>query len=122
VDLGLLTFNLVLASGVDLAKARDALLAEINNVCDAPLSSAELSTAKNKLLAERLAARETCEGKAEALAEAATLRGDPALVNTDFAKIDAVTAEQVQAVAQQWFTEKNRLELEYLPAKTKTKK
>jgi zinc protease len=121
-DLGLLTFDLVLASGADMAKVRAALFEEIKKICNAPLSATELSTAKNKLLAARLAARETCEGKAEALAEAAALRGDPALVNSDFARFEAVTAEQVQAAAQQWFTDENRLALEYLPAKEKARK
>jgi zinc protease len=121
-DMGLLMFQLVLASGVDVAKARSALLEEIKKVCEAPLLPAELSTAKNKLLAMRLAERETCEGKAAALAEAAALRGDPALVNSDFAKLDAITAEEVQAAARQWFTDDNRLVLEYLPAKGVAKK
>jgi zinc protease len=121
-DLGLLTFNLVLASGVDVVKARAALLGEIKKSCEGPLSPAELSTAKNKLLAARLAERETCEGKAAALAEAAVLRGDPTLVNSDIAKLQAVTSEQIQAVARRWFTEENRLVLEYLPAKGKAKK
>ena len=121
-DLGLPTFNLVLASGVDVAKARAALLVEIKKVCDAPLSREELSTAKNKLLAARLAERETCEGKATALAEAAALRGDPTLVNSDIAKLQSVTAEQVQDVARRCFTDENRLVLESLPAKSKAKK
>ena len=42
------------------------------------------------------------------------------------AKLEAVTAEQVQAVAKKWLTDDNRLVLEYLPAsgaaKAKTKK
>ena len=115
-DLGLLTFQIVLASGVDLAKARAALLDEVKKVSDAPISNAELTTAKNQFLASQLAERETCNGKAGALAEAATIRGDPALVNSDLAKLQAVTAEQVQAVAKKWFTDDNRLVLEYTPA------
>jgi zinc protease len=115
-DLGLLTFQMILASGVDIAKARAALLDEVRKIAEAPISAAELTTAKNQLLAQRLAARETSDGKASALAEAAAIRGDPALVNTDLAKIEAVTAEQVQIAAKKWFTEDNRLVLEYLPA------
>ncbi len=122
MDLGLLTFQLVLASGVDIAKARAALLQEISKVADAPITDLELQTAKNQLLAGQLAARETLDGKASALAEAAAIRGDPALVNTDLAKLEAVTAAQVQASAKKWFTEKNRLVLEYLPAAEPAKK
>ncbi len=114
-DLGLLTFQIILASGADIAKTRVALLDEVKKLTDAPISAAELTTAKNQLLASQLAERETCDGKASALAEAATIRGDPALVNTDLAKLEAVTAEQVQAAAKKWFTDDNRLVLEYLP-------
>ena len=115
-DLGLLTFQFVLASGVDVAKARAVLLDEVKKMADAPISDAELTTAKNQLLASQLATRETLNGKASALGEAATIRGDPALVNTDFAKLQAVTAEQVRTAAKKWFTDDNRLVLEYLPA------
>ena len=115
-DLGLLTFQMILASGVNIAKARAALLDEVKKLTAAPISDAELTTAKNQLLAQRLSARETSDGKAAALAEAAAIRGDPALVNSDLAKLEAVTAEQVQAAAKKWFTDDNRLVLEYLPA------
>jgi zinc protease len=115
-DLGLLTFRLVLASGVSIEKARAALLSEIKKLSDAPISGGELTTAKNQLLAAKLAERETNAGKASALGEAAAVRGDPALVNTDLVKLEAVTADQVQAAAKEWFTDENRLVLEYLPA------
>lgn len=114
-DLGLLTFQLILASGVDVAKARAALLEEVKKIAEAPISAAELTTAKNQLLASQLAERETCDGKASALAEAAAIHGDPGRVNSDLAKLEAVTAEQVQAAAKKWFTDDNRLVLEYLP-------
>ncbi|MEO7319461.1 MAG: pitrilysin family protein, partial [Chthoniobacteraceae bacterium] len=120
-DLGLLTFQLILASGVDIGKARAALLDEVKKLIDAPVSETELTTAKNQFLASQLASRETCDGKASALAEAAAIRGDPALVNSDLARLQSVTAEQVQASAIKWFTDDNRLVLEYLPATAATR-
>lgn len=120
-DLGLLTFQLVLASGVPLEKARAALLAEIKKLTEAPITPEEITIAKNQLLAARLTERETCEGKASALGAAAALRGDPSLVNTDLAKLEAVTADEVQAVAREYFTDTNRLVLEYLPDNMKPK-
>lgn len=120
-DLGLLNFQLVLASGVELPKARAALLAEIARLSAAPVSEPELRTAKNQLLAAHLAERETNDGKASALGMAAVLRADPALVNRDLAQLEAVTADQIQAVAKRCFTEKNQLVLEYLPAAATSK-
>jgi zinc protease len=114
-DLGLLNFQVILASDVPIEKAEAALLADIQKFADAPMSEAELTTAKNQLLAAKLLDRETNAGKAGALAEAAAILGDPARANSDLAELQAVTAAQVQAVARKWFTEKNRLIIEYLP-------
>lgn len=113
-DLGLLVFELVLASGVEVPAARAALFEEIRRVVETPVSEEELTTAKNQLLAQELAGLETAEGKAMALGEAAAVRGDPALVNQDLAKIAAVTAADVQAAVRDWL--KHPLILEYLPA------
>jgi zinc protease len=115
-DLGLLTFELVLASGVELPVARAALFDEIRRLTDAPVSAEELSTAKNQLLASHLGELETNEGKAMALGEAAAMRGDPALANTDLLRLGDVTADAVQSVARQWL--QNPLVLEFLPAET----
>ena len=117
-DLGLLIFELVLASGVEVAAARAALFDEIRRLSDAPVSDAELGTAKNQLLAEKLAELETNTGKAMALGEAAAVRGDPALVNADLARLEAVTADQVRAAARRWL--QNPLVLEYLPAEARS--
>jgi zinc protease len=116
-DLGLVIFELVLASGVEVPAARAALFDEIRRITDAPVSAAELDTAKNQLLAERLGELETNTGKAMALGEAAAVRGDPALANADLARLGAVTADQVQAAARRWL--RNPLVLEYLPAETR---
>jgi zinc protease len=117
--LGLLNFQLILSSGVTVEKAEAALLADIQKFVDAPMSDAELATAKNQLLAAKLLDRETNAGKAGALAEAAAILGDAARVNSDLAELQAVTAAQVQAAARKWFTEANRLIIEYLPESMK---
>jgi len=107
-------------------KAKAALLAEITRLASEPISEKELSIARNQLLAAELLGRETADGKASALGEAATILRDPNRVNTDLAALQAVTPEQVQAAAKKWLTEANRLVIEYLPEsmkpKTKAKK
>jgi zinc protease len=116
-DLGLLTFEMVLASGVEVPAARAALFDEIRRITEGPVSAEELRTAKNQLLAGKLAELETATGKAMALGEAAAMRGDPGLVNTDLALLEAVTADQVLAAARRWLQQP--LVLEYLPAKAR---
>jgi zinc protease len=119
-SLGLLNFQLILSSGVPIEKAEAALAAEIKKFVEAPMSDAELATAKNQLLAVKLLERETNAGKAGALAEAAAILGNAARANSDLADLQAVTAQQVQAAAMKWFTEPNRLTIEYLPETMKT--
>jgi zinc protease len=120
-DLGLLTFNIILASGVPIEKVKTVLGAEITRLTTAPITNDELKIARNQLLASKLQQRETFEGKAETLAEAAAIYGDVNRANTDLADLQAVTPAQVQEAAKKWFTDKNQLVIEYLPEGMKTK-
>lgn len=120
-DLGLLTFQLILASGVPLEKAKATLFAEIDKLTKQPITEAELTIARNQFLAAKLLERETAEGKASVLGEAAATHGDPNRANTDLAELQAVTPEQVQEVAKKWFTNANQLVIEYLPLSMKPK-
>jgi zinc protease len=117
-DLGLFYFIAVLAGGKKAEDAEKSLLAEIKKLQDTPVSAAELEKAKNQLITEQLREREASNGKALALGEAALL-GDPGRVNTDLARLQAVTAADVQRVMKKYFTEQNRLVLYYLPESAK---
>jgi zinc protease len=119
-DAGVFYFNVVLASGKKPEDVERALLAEIAKIQDASVSAAELDKAKNQLVTNELRQRETSNGKALALGSAAVLLGDPNRVNTDLAKLQAVTAADVQRVMKQYFTAGNRLVIYYLPEAAKT--
>lgn len=120
-DVGLLTCQVVLASGVPIEKAGVAVRAEIAAVAQNGIGEVELTTALNQTLAKKLAERETNSGKAMELGYAATLLGDPARANRTFADLQAVTAEQVKEAARKWLTDTNRLTIEYLPASMQPK-
>ena len=120
-DLGLLTYEVVLASGVPVDKAKAALFGEISKIATKPISDEELTIARNQLLAAKLLERETFEGKGSTLGEAAAVYGDPNRANTDLSDLQAVTPAQVQAAAQKWFAPQNQLVIEYLPEAMKTK-
>jgi zinc protease len=79
-----------------------------------------LEKAKNQIITDQLQQRETSNGKALALGEAAVLLGDPNRVNTDLARLQAVTAADVQRVMKKYLTDANRLVLYYLPEASKT--
>jgi len=108
-DLGLFEITAILSSGKSTKQGEDALLVEINRMKEEPVTAEELSKAKNQILTQKLKDRETFEGKAAAIADAVVLLGDPARVNTDLAKVEAVTAEDVQRVMRKYITDTNRV-------------
>ncbi len=114
-DVSLFVLTAVLSQGKKPEDAERSLLAEIKKMQDSPVSAAELEKAKNQIITEQLQLRETSNGKALALGEAAVLLGDPARVNTDLARLQAVTAADVQRVMKKYLTDSNRLVLYYLP-------
>jgi zinc protease len=121
-DASLFVLTAVLSEGKKPEDAEKSLLAEIKKLQDTPASEAELEKAKNQMITSQLRQRETSNGKALALGEAAVLLGDPARVNTDLARLQAVTAADVQRVMKKYFSDTNRLVLFYLPEAAKPAK
>src|ERR1051325_10266212 len=119
-DLGLLVFRIVLASGKPVEVAKKALMEQIDNVLKKGVTDGELAKAKNRLLTSELRERETVNGKANALGEAAVLYGDAGRVNTDLALIQAVTVPQVKDVLNKYISAKKKVVIEYLPQSMKT--
>jgi zinc protease len=118
-DASLFLLTAILSEGKKPEDAEKSLLAEIKKLQDTPVSPAELEKAKNQIITDQLRQRETSNGKALALGEAAVLLGDPARVNTDLARLQAVTAADVQRVMKKYFTDANRMVLYYLPEASK---
>jgi zinc protease len=119
-DLGLLVFRAVLASGKSIEGAKKSLVDQIDNVLKKGVTEAELEKAKNRLLTSKLLERETANGKANALGEAAVVYGDAARVNTDLAMVQAVTAAQIKEVLNKYVTGKKKVVIEYLPESMKS--
>jgi zinc protease len=118
-DASLFVLLAVLSEGKKPEDAEKSLLTEIKRLQDAPVSAAELEKAKNQIITDQLRQRETSNGKALALGEAAVLLGDPARVNTDLARLQAVTAADIQRVMKKYFADQNRMVLYYLPQAAK---
>lgn len=113
VDAGLFEIVATAAGGKDLDTVRTALLSEIERLkADGP-TSAELTKARNQLIAAVLRERETNDGLAGALGTAAVLLGDPERINTSIARLSAVTADDVKAVLAKYATDTNRVEIRY---------
>jgi zinc protease len=119
-DLGLLIFRLVLASGKPVAEAQKSLTDQIESVLKKGVTEAELEKAKSRFLTSKLLERETTSGKASALGEAAVVYGDATRVNTDLARVQAVTAPQIKEVLNKYITGKKKVVIEYLPESMKS--
>jgi zinc protease len=119
-DLGLFVFRAILASGKPIESVMKSLTDQIDNVLKQGVTEAELAKAKNRLLASKLLERETSNGKASALGEAAVIYGDAARVNTDLAMMQAVTTAQIKEVLNKYIAGKKKVVIEYLPESMKT--
>jgi zinc protease len=114
-DLGLLVFRLILASGKTIAEAEKSLNNEIDDVLKNGVTEAELDKAKNRFLTGKFEERETVNGKASALGQAVVVYGDPSRINTDLAKLQAVTTAEIKEVMNRFITGKKKVVVEYLP-------
>ena len=112
-DPGLFMVGAIMANGKTIAQGEAALLAEVKRLRDAPPSAAELSEAKNELVAGALRTRETIEGRASALGYALSVDGDPAAVNTELGRLQKVSAADIQRVAKKYLPENTRMTIRY---------
>ena len=114
-DLGLLTFRVIVASGKSLPEAEKSLNDQIEKILRDGVTEAELDKAKNRFLTGKLMERETNNGKASALGEAAVIYRDPNHINTDLARYQAVTTSEVKDVLSKYLAGKKKILIEYLP-------
>jgi zinc protease len=111
----------IMASGHALPEGEAALLAEVKRLREAPPTTAELDEAKNELVAGKLRERETIDGRGFALGYALRVSGDAAKANTELADLQAVTAADVQRVAQKYLDPERRMTIRYRPESERPK-
>ncbi|WP_312167116.1 pitrilysin family protein [Phenylobacterium sp.] len=112
---GLVMLGAILSGGKSIDEGQKALLAQVARLRDAPPTDAELTEAKNELVAGKLRERETIDGRAFALGYALRTAGDAALANRELAQLQAVTATDVQRVARKYLTDAGRMTILYQP-------
>jgi len=110
---GIFQVGAVMAQGKSAAAGETALRAQLARLRDAPISAAELASAKNQLISQVLHGRETIDGRASEIGQAIITEGGPAKVNSDVADIEAVTPADVQRVARQYLVDDRRVSLIY---------
>ena len=115
LDPGLLIFSLQPRSGVTPDKARAAFFEELERLRRQPVDPQELRKAKNQLLVEHYRELKTIAGRANLLGRYELFYGDYNKLFTREQTIDAVTAADVQRVASQYLTERNRTVATLIP-------
>lgn len=97
----------------DAEEVRAILVAERDRMKNEPVSAAELTEAKNELIAAALRRRETAQGRAFELGEALVTTGDPDFADKRLAAIAAVTVADVQRVANKYYDDNGRTDITY---------
>lgn len=110
---GLLVAYAIAAGGKSTTEVGAALLAEVTRLADAPPTAAELDKVKNQLITETFMSRQTPQGLASSIAEAAVLEGDPARVNSDLDDLQRVSAADVQRVMRRYVVDAHKVAIEY---------
>ncbi len=113
---GLLTATAIAASGKPLEAVAQALLAEVLRLAKQPVGAGELAKVKTQVLTGALLTRQTPEGLASAVADAAVLQGGAGHVNTDLVALQNVSAADVQRVLQRYVVDAHKLSLHYVQA------
>ena len=111
---GLLIATAIAAGGKPIASVAKALLTDVMRLAQQPIGAAELAKVKTQLLTAALLSRQTPEGVASAVAEAAVLQGGAGHVNTDLEALQAVSAADVQRVLQRYVVGAHKLALQYV--------
>ena len=112
---GLFVVGAVMAGGKTPDQGEAALRAELKRLRDEPVTEAELTAARNQLIADVLRNRETAEGRGFELGGAILLEGDVERVNTDIAELRAITPADLQRAARRYLVDEQRVTIRYRP-------
>lgn len=112
---GAYAIGAILSGGTKVEAGESALLAEVERVRRDGVTAAEVAAAKNQIVTDELQERETIDGRAHLLANAAVLMGDASRADGMLADIQAVTPEDVARVARTWLVPERRTVIHYLP-------
>ncbi|MFC5344739.1 M16 family metallopeptidase [Brevundimonas staleyi] len=113
---GYLMTQAIMSDGHTVDEGLTALNAEIAKFRDAPVTEAELTEAKNELIADALRGRETVQDRANVLGWTLINTNDASVADREIAEIQAVTAADIQRVARRYLTDERSVTLRYLSA------
>lgn len=104
-DAGLFIAFAIMASNHKVSEGQKALRKEIDALAAKAVTEAELTKAKNQLVANILRERETNNGTAFEIGQSVVVEHDAAAVNKDIDKLQAVTPADVKRVVKKYLIE-----------------
>jgi predicted Zn-dependent peptidase len=105
---GLFLFYAVPAQGKTNEECEEAIYEQIERLKDEPVTEEELEKAKTRARAGLIRQLDSNQGLASQLTFYETLTGDWRNLFTQLEKIDRVTADDIQRVAKEYFTTRNK--------------
>ena len=112
---GLYGLYMILAGGKSPDEGLAALNKEVARLRDTPVTQAELDEARNELITGALQGRETSDGRADELARSVILYKNAKASDKILAKLQTVTAADVQRVAKAILDDSKSVTIKYLP-------
>lgn len=112
-DAGMLVAYAIAASGQPLAKLEAALLQQIQRLAEQPIAPAELAKVRTQLVTQALLGRQTPQGQAGAIGQAVLLLGEARAAERTLARLQAVSAADVQRALKTHVLGRRRVTLEY---------
>ena len=114
-DEGVLITLAIANMGVKADVLENNMDSVVNDLKTNLVSEREFQKVKNQITTELVASNGTMAGIAESLANYEVYFGDANLINTELAKYNKVTREDVLAVAKKYLNKDNRVVLYYVP-------
>ena len=101
--------------GNDIGKLEQLINTELDKIKTQGITPEELAKVKRQYIAGQIMQRQTVFSKAESLQQARFIYGDINAANTNLDKYNAVTAADIQRVAQKYLTQANRTVVTIVP-------
>ena len=94
--------------GKAVADLEQAIYDEVERLKSGPIEAWEIEKARNSAMRGFVSGLTSSLSRAVMLSQLAVYYDDPGLINTRYERLSAITAADVQRVAQQYFTPQNR--------------
>ena len=102
--------------GFDLDKIRQSIRDEIRELATIGVTEEEMEKLRNQLLNAEVRGRQSTMFRAQRLAEFALYDNDPNLINTEFAELLRVTADDIKNAVAKYLDTDNRANIDIVPA------